>query len=342
MVGSSANQHRSTYIGDLDSRVFTVSPGGTHLLFTRSATETGESAPINTLWLIDTATSDAEPTGLGVESVLWADWEPDCTVKEAGTGCRIAYSTGITADGSPGWKANNDLHVARPSPMDGRMVADREVVEINSGGAYGWWGTTYAWSPDGRSLAYARGDEIGIITVHNSSQSTLAKFAPYRTYGSWVWVPTVNWSPEGEFIVTTTHGPAPTGESAEDSPVFDVWALSASSTLSAELSSETGMWANPSYAPESDLIILGRARSPYASQTSSYDLYLIDRDGSNRQLIFPQADEMGLSYPAVAWGPEGDRFITVYQGNLYLVTTVDGKVQQLTTDGNVTAVDWNW
>jgi len=342
MATNSANQHRRTYSGDLDGRVFAVSPGGTHLLFTRAPTETDESAPINTLWLIETATSDAEPIGLQAESVLWADWEPECTVKENGTGCRIAYSTGSTAEGSPGWKASNNLRVARPRPVDGRLVVDREIVAPNAGGAYGWWGTNYAWSPDGQYIAYARADEVGIVTVYNGSQTTLSRFAPYRTYAPWVWVPTVSWSPEGEFIVTTLHGPAPTAESPEDSPVFDVWALAASGTLTAELSSETGMWANPSYAPESGLIVLGRARSPYASQTSTYDLNLMDRDGSDRRVVFPQADEVGLDYPYVAWGPEGDRFITVYQGNLYLITTADGKVQQLTTEGNITAVRWNW
>ena len=36
----------------------------------------GEAAPLNTLWLIETAGVDAQPVRLEVEEgVLWADWE---------------------------------------------------------------------------------------------------------------------------------------------------------------------------------------------------------------------------------------------------------------------------
>jgi len=121
-----------------------------------------------------------------------------------------------------------------------------------------------------------------------------------------------------------------------------VWVLAASGSLTAEISSEAGMWANPTYAPDGNLIVLGRARSPYSSQTSTYDVNLMDRDGSDRIVVFPQPDEVGLSYSYIAWGPEGDRFITIYQGNLYLINTANGNIQQLTTEGNITAVRWNW
>jgi len=171
MISNTANTHRRTYSGDLDGRVLAVSPGGTHLLFTRTPTETGKSGLINTLWMIEAATSAADPIRLQADNVLWADWEPECTVKENGTGCRIAYSTGAPAEGSPGWKADNDLQIARPSPLDGHLVAEREVVPPNAGGAYGWWGTTFAWSPDGKQIAYARGDEVGVITVFNQTQT---------------------------------------------------------------------------------------------------------------------------------------------------------------------------
>jgi len=124
--------------------------------------------------------------------------------------------------------------------------------------------------------------------------------------------------------------------------VFSVWVLAASGNLTAELSSEAGMWANPTFASESDAIVFGRARSPYASQTSTYDLNVMDRDGSNRKGLFPQPGEVGVTYPYAAWGPEGDRFITIYNGNLYLIDVLNGATQQLTTEGNATAVRWNW
>jgi len=408
MQTTSLNQRRLTHAGDLDGRLFALSPDGSYLLFTRVVPpsvppkggeegedvppnggdeeegvpldegsegegvssvggdeeegvpldegsegegvssvegdddEEGESVPLNTLWVIETAAADAEPVQLEAESVLWAGWAPECKATLTGTGCRIAYATGSPAEGNPGWKAENDLWIARPRVRDGRLVGQRRIVEPSAGGAYGWWGTTYAWSPDGRSLAYARADEIGLVRAYDGAQTLLARFPPYRTYAPWVWAPTVNWSPEGKFIVTTLHGSAPTGETLEDSPVFDVWALAANGTLTAALISEAGMWAAPAYAPEGDYIAFGHARSPYASQTSGYDLYLVDRDGSDRQQLFPPTGEIGLEYPEIAWGPGGDRLIVVYHGNLYLIHVTDGKVHQLTGEGGVTTVRWHW
>jgi WD40 repeat protein len=342
MQTTSPNQRRLTHTGDLDGRVFALSPKGSHLLFTRTPTEANEANSLNTVWMIETATVDAEPVQVEVENLLWADWEYRCEVFPSGNGCHIAYSTGSPAEGSPGWRAENDLWVARPRPDDGRLLGRRQIVRPSAGGTYGWWGTIYAWSPDGRSLAYARADEVGTVRVYESAQTTLAIFPPYRTYAPWVWTPTISWSPDGKFIVTTLHGPAPTGEAPEDSPVFDVWALAADGTLTAELSSEAGMWAAPAYAPVGDLIAFGRARSPYASQTSGYDLNIMDRDGSNRQTLFPPEGEIGLEYPDFAWGPEGDRLVIVYQGNLYLVHLTGEKLHQLTDEGSVTTVRWRW
>jgi Tol biopolymer transport system component len=243
-------------------------------------------------------------------------------------------------EGNPGWRAENDLWIARPRPSTGELVASRQVLEPTGGGSYGWWGTTYAWSPGGQSLAYARADEVGVVRAYDGHQTSLAQFPPYRTYAPWVWAPSVDWSPGGTFIVTTLHGPAPTGESPEDSPVFDIWTLSADGTISAELSSEAGMWATPSFAPDGGIITFGRARSPYASQTSGYDLYAMDLDGSDRRLVFPAAEEIGLQYPEMAWGPRGDHIVVVYQENLFLIQIAQGDVNQLTDAGGVTAVRW--
>jgi len=344
MQTSSPNRRRLTHTGDLDGRVFALSPEGSHLLFTRVPTSgssvENETAPLNTLWIIETAAADAEPVQVDVQDVLWADWEPGCQVRPMGTGCRIAYATGAPAEGNPGWKAENDLWVARPRPDDGRLIGQRRVVAPGGGGAYGWWGTTYAWSPDGLSLAYARADEVGVVQTRDGTQTPLAGFSPYRTYAPWVWAPTVSWSPEAAFVITTLHGSAPAGEAPEDSPVFDVWAIAANGRITAELVSEAGMWAAPAYAPEGDTVAFGQARTPYASQTSGYDLYVMDRDGSDRRPVFPPQEEIGLEYPEFAWGPGGDRLVVVYQGNLAIISVASGEVHPLTDEGGVTAVRW--
>ncbi len=368
MQTTSPNQRRLTHDGDLDGRVFALSPDGAYLLFTRvppsvspnggegASSDEGEvgedvppkegdeggneDAPLNTLWMIETAIADAEPLRLEAENVLWASWEPGCQIISPESGCRIAYTTGTPVEGNPGWKAENDMWFARPRPRDGRLLGQRCAVEPSAGGAYGWWGAAYAWSPDGQNLAYARADEVGIIRAYDGAKTLLTRFSPYRTYAPWVWTPTVSWSLEGEFIITMLHGPAPTGEAPENSPVFDIWALAVDGTLAVELVSEAGMWAAPIYAPAGDHVVFGQARSPYASQTSNYDLYLMDRDGSDSQPLFPPAGEIGLEYPEVAWGPGGDQVILIYRGNLYLIHVSDGTVYQLTDEGSVTAVRW--
>jgi len=326
---TSGNRRRLTTTGDLDGRVFDLSPDGSWLLFTRAATETGS---LNSLWMVDTVAADAQPARLRVDDVLWAAWAPD--------GEHIAYSTGTVRDAAPGWEAANDLYYAIPRASDGLLLGRRRVLDASAGGAYGWWGTTFAWSHDGERLAYARADEVGVLRLYDGRTTSLVSFPPYRTYGPWAWTPAVAWSPDDDFLLTVIHGPSPTGEMPEDSPVFDVAALGVSAPLTAELASEAGMWAAPSFSPDGELVVFGRARIPYTSQTSSYDLIVVDRDGSDRQLLFPpDAGEPGLTYPAVAWDPAGDRLLTVYQGNLYLVS-VDGEARRLTDDGTISTVRW--
>ena len=336
----SPNQRRLTHQGDLDGRVFALTSDGSHLLFTRTPTDSESHVSVNTLWVINTHMAAADPVQLEVDSVLWAAWEPACDVQSSSTGCAIAYSTGERAAGNPDWRANNDLWTAEFRPLTGELEAIRQILGPTAGGSYGWWGTTYAWAPDGQRFAYAQADEVGIIDADDGRKTALAQFPPYRTDGPWAWVPGVDWSPEGEFIITTLHGPARTGEHPEDSPVFDVWALAADATLSVKLDSEAGMWSAAAFASETDHIAFGRARNPFGSDTSRYDLYIMDRDGSDRQLLFPPPDQIGLQYPTMAWEPAGRRLVVVYRDNLFLVHVPDGDVDQITSDGGVTAVDW--
>ena len=49
-----------------------------------------------------------------------------------------------------------------------------------------------------------------------------------------------------------------------------------------------------------------------------------------------------MDYPEIAWGPGGDRLIVVYQSNLYWIPVVDDQVRQLTDEGSVTTVRWQW
>jgi hypothetical protein len=83
---------------------------------------------------------------------------------------------------------------------------------------------------------------------------------------------------------------------------------------------------------------------PAQSETSRYRLVVMDRDGSDRQTLFPDENLPGLEPQTPAWAPEatesGDFIAVVYQGNLWLVDTVSGQTQQVTGDGLISRIDW--
>lgn len=341
MRGTTGNRRRLTSSGDLDGRVFELSRDGAWLLFTRTATET---ETLNTLWMVDTIAVNAQPVAIDAENILWANWAPD--------GDRIAFTTATVREEAPGWQASNDLHTAAPRTSNGALLAEREVVPPSAGGAYGWWGTTFAWSPNTASapavLAYARADEVGVVRLTDGQMTPLITFPPYRTRAAWAWTPPIAWSPDGAFIATLVHGPPPSGELPEDSPVFDLYVLGftsednvITSTLTVELASEVGMWAPLSFSPDSDRIVFGRARIPYTSNTSDYDLFAMDRDGSGRTPYFvTEEHEPGLEYQELAWAPDGTQIGLIFQGDIYLVGVEGETFRRVTDEGTATQVRW--
>ena len=88
---------------------------------------------------------------------------------------------------------------------------------------------------------------------------------------------------------------------------------------------------------------------PNQSESSRYRLVVMDRDGSNRKVLFPTDDRSGGLSPQNDWGvwspapmPESGNYAIalIYQGNLWIVDTVTGKAQQITGDGLTTRVIW--
>lgn len=337
MESSTANRIPIVTFGDLDGRIFELSPRGDYLIFTRKSTKPA-SQEINTLWAV--RTNGGKPFSTGISNVVhFADWIPN-------TGS-IAYSTVEPRATAPGWQANNDLH--RYSISTGEK---RRILDAGSGGVYGWWGMTFSFAPDGR-LAYARPDGIGLVDLDGKKLRPLIDIVPFNTHSDWAWLPEVAWGADGKTLYYVTHAPPPSLVSEEDSPFFDLHASSFENNAGVEIADQTGMFAYPIASPlrastreRLYQIAYLQAIFPEQSETSRYRLVVMDRDGSNRRTIFPANDAPGLEPQTPAWAPgaidgQSGYFVAViYQGNLWLVDSGNSQAFQVTGDGLVTRIDW--
>ncbi|NJN98230.1 MAG: DUF348 domain-containing protein [Anaerolineales bacterium] len=339
MRDSSGSRRPLTSAGDLDGRVFSLAPDGRQLLYTRALTDEIE-LPLNEMWLASTTIVGEEAITVGVQGVLYAEWSPVISQP------LIAYSTAERTASSPGWRANNDLWLFAPSrpPVSGE--ARRKAVEVippNTQGLYPWWGTTFAWSPDGGRLAYARADQIGMIELNrdqpiSSTLTPLVDFVPLQTFSEWVWVPGLSWSPDGQFLAAAVHGPPLANEPAEESQAFDLWLIGVANGLSARVARQTGMWANPAWGRNG--IAFGAATDPLQSATSRYFIQLMDRDGSNKRQLFPFREELGVQLPELVWSAYGETLLFTYNGNLYMIDSNGSPPKQLTADGQASHPQW--
>lgn len=343
MEGTTGIRKPLVATGDLDGRVFALSPKGDYLLYTRKS-QKPPFQQINTLWVVRTnGQSSPQPVSGAANVVHFAGWAPTTTPK-------FAYSTVEPRPAAPGWQANNDLYIVT---MAGSLPnSPHKIIEANSGGLYGWWGMSYAWGYDGR-LVYVRPEEMGIVDQETGLLRPMLDITPLQTNSDWAWIPPLGWSPEARTIYIVTHAPAPAPLTAEGSPYFDLTAVSMINDATARMAQNVGMFAYPSASP---VRMSGKERSfqvaylqaifPDQSETSRYRVAVMDRDGSERRVLFPPADSVGLEPQVVAWAPQplegqvGDFFAVVYLGNLWLVDSGSGQAFQVTNDGMLAKIDW--
>ncbi len=346
---STANRGAVVTTGDLDGRVLSLSDDGTWLLFTRKAQEEGQ---INELWTIDVSVQDSKPIDLGVRNVVhFADWVP-------GSHEKVVFSTVEPRTQAPGWQANNDLYALSFSPSGWvSKWKDKPVLEANSGGVYGWWGTDFAWAPNGSELAFSRPDGIGLLNFNTGELNKLWDIVPLQTRGDWAWVPGISWGADGTALYTVNHVPPPGSSAPEESPDFDLSAFPLSEKRTLNLVSQSGMFAYPLVSPQQDLpsgekayqVAYLQAIFPSQSDSSRYRLMVMDRDGSNQQELFPGQERSGGLEPQINWGawspaamPDSGNYAIalIYQGNLWVVDAVSGQAQQITGDGLTSRVIW--
>ncbi len=339
MDTSTANRRLLVNTGDLDGRIFTLSQDGSYLLFTRKSKKPADQQ-INTLWVVGTKSANPNPVWLKAANVVhFAAWIPNATDT-------VAYSTVEPRGTAPGWQANNDLYKVR-------IGGDpQKVLDANSGGVYGWWGISFAFSPAGR-LAYARPDSVGLVSQDGGYLAPLFSITPLQTHSDWAWTPGISWGGDGNTLYFVNHAAASPPVTEEESPNFDLEAASLTNDAVVDLGQQVGMFAYPSASParvngqeKAYQVAYLQAIFPDQSETSRYRLVVIDRDGSNRRVLFPATDATGLEPQIPAWAPQpiqgqtGDFLGIVYQGNLWLIDSGSGQTYQITGDGLISKIDW--
>jgi Tol biopolymer transport system component len=315
-------------------------------LFTR---DQDDEETINTLWVARTDGEVEQVIDLKSENIVhFARFSPESN--------RVAFSSVEQRASAPGWQANNDLKVIGLS-SSGFVANPVTFLEANAGGVYGWWGTEFYWSPDGRQLAYARPDSVGMFALDEGILNPLLELLPLQTKQDWAWVPGISWGPDGSVLYTVTHVSPPGAPLPEESPQFDLVGINTDGGAPITLASSVGMFSYPVASPilATDKGAGGeipyqvaylQAVFPNQSDASRYRLVVMDRDGSNRRILFPQEGAQGLDPQRVVWSPapvleDGSHVIAIiYQNNIWLVSLVDGSVQQITGDGLASRIDW--
>jgi hypothetical protein len=344
MEGTTGTRRPLVTTGDLDGRVFTLSPDGDWLLFTRKG-DTPER--INSLWATLVDVDPPVLVDLKVDNIIhFAAFSPDKQL--------AAFSTVEPRSTAPGWQANNDLLLIELS-KGGFASQPESLLDTNSGGVYGWWGMNFSWSPAGDQLAYARPDSLGLIGKEDGALNLLVPLVPFQSGGDWAWVPGMSWGPDGRVLYTVVHSAAEGDAAPELSPQFDLAVINLSGGGTALMVSQVGMFAYPITSPYNPatgdyLVAYLQAINPLQSETSRYSLVVMDRDGSNKTGIFPQEGGQGLEPQRVVWSPlaaedtaiEGaEPFLAfIYQNNIWLYSLNNRQVQQITGDGLITRIDW--
>lgn len=349
MEGSTSNRIPLVVIEDpttpLDGRIFRLSPDRRWLLYTRKSARPADQE-INTLWVLDLNDPKAKPINLRTPNVIhFADFDPLASFT-------LLYSTVEPRTAAPGWQANNDLYRMKFAP-NGNLGVREKIIEANTGGVYGWWGTAYFWSPTGNLLAYSRPDGMGIVSFREKRLLPLLEITPLQTRSDWALIPPVGWGADGRTLFVVTHAPPPGLVNPEESPNFDLNALSLDSNALVQVKAQSGMFA---YASASRAAKRGnelayyvaylQALLPQQSDISGYQLVLMDRDGSNRRVVFPSPGAPGLQPQIPLWSPsapsflEGDFVAIVYEGNLWMIDAATGQAIQVTNDGLIQTIDW--
>ncbi len=348
METSNSARRPLTIPGDLDGRVFELSPDGRQLLYTIHTTNPDDPEFSNELWLM-TDLFTGNVVKLQQIDILNAYWVP-------GRINTYAYTSATAESGGLlGWTAFNDLWLVEIDSRSGAILNIENIISENVVGTFASWGTQFEWSPDGTNIAYSKADGVGLVDFEAQDFGTFVlnyPFFNFATSKNWVWEPEMSWSEDGQWVTTTVHGPPYGSEAPGDSVVFNVAIFKVGDAenplILDSFIERAGIWANPTFSPVradgSVSIAYLQARTPLNSVGTAYDLVVMDRDGSNKVTLFPPRgqDEMRPTTfnGQFLWSPDGMHIAIINQGDIWLVDTATGLAQQLTNDGEVSIIRW--
>ncbi|MEX2162392.1 MAG: G5 domain-containing protein [Anaerolineales bacterium] len=318
---SSGSRRAVAITGDLDGRIFEVSPNGEWLLFSRTSSSDGD---INELWVARLDEGDQFLIDLNVSNVVhYAGWVP-------GDEYQVAFSTVEPSPNPPGWQANNDLQSL--TFTDAGQVAELEILlSPREDGFYAWWGTSYASSPSGEQLAFSRPDGVGTVNLDSDSLDVWFTLPAFQTGSDWAWIPGLSWLDDDSFYYVRY---------ALNPPSFALVLTGPGG--STQIAADVGMFAYPAAEQDGGQVAFLRAFIPAQSDISTYELMVATSEGVTASL-FPPEGAAGLQPHQVAWSPSaesGPMIAFVYEGNLWVVNVLTGQAQQLTGDGLVSRLSW--
>jgi hypothetical protein len=331
--------------GDLDGRIFSISPDGNWLLFTRIA-----SSPelINTLWAINLNHGTDIEIDLETHNIVhYADWNPSGSAT-------LTFSTVDPSLNPPGWQANNDFQSLSIN-LDNKTVDSVTLLSSRNDSTFSWWGSTYAWSPEEEYLAYANPASVGLVNLEADHLTQLLDLIIFQTESDWAWMPTISWAPDGSQIFTLQHREQPGLENQELSPIFDIVSIDVSDGEKVSIVQNAGMFANPATSPlfetnEGEMtykLAYLQALNPAQSEVSEYQLVVADTYGENEVFLFPVGKPAALRPQHIIWSPlpqDADSSLSIaviFENNLWIVDVVNGNAKQITGDGLVSSAAWS-